>query len=141
MQQVPLPVANRAQFSVDLKKQGFSDALVQWMASNLVPDPRHGGSNASSTGDHRLAWAFDVHGAISLYSSYRSLDAWDVIAAPPTSTRLHVLRAANSDRWTSDMVSKLQECELQAAARHAEVGSDAGFSNASVLHKNRLFIV
>lgn len=111
---------DRGQFSVDLKAQGFSDALVQWMASNLVPDTNQRASDARSIDIQSLVWAFDVKGAAELYSSYRSVDSWDVVAAPPVNARLHVLRAANSDRWTSGMIRKLQDCEAAAAARHSQ---------------------
>eukprot|EP00892_Ulva_mutabilis_P005296 jgi/Ulvmu1/3138/UM015_0178.1 len=121
VQKVALPVMHRGQFTADLKAQGFSDALVQWMASNLVPDP--GAQSADSTGTKGrgpLVWAFDVYGAAELYASYRAVNSWDVVAAPPPKITLHVLRAARSDRWTNGMVQTLQDCQSAAASGHAK---------------------
>lgn len=113
---------DRGVFSTDLKAQGFSDSLVQWMASNLVPDPEaRVDKSSASRRAVPLVWAFDVYGAADLYASYRDVNAWDVVEAPPSSITLHVLRAARSDRWTAGMIQTLQDCERAAASGHAQV--------------------
>jgi hypothetical protein len=96
-----------------MSAQGFSDALVQWMASNLVP------AKGSSQGE--LTWAFDTRGAADMYESYRRECYWDVIAAPPAGVVLHVLRAGASDRWNEDMLAQLAESLAAAARRSDEV--------------------
>ena len=124
MQKIRLPVMDRWRFCADLKSQGFSDALVQWMASNLVPANEAEGINSTAAKSRHgkpLVWSFDVFGAAELYASYRNVDAWDLLAAPPPQIRLNILRAARSDRWTDSMIKTLHHCEALASTRHAHV--------------------
>lgn len=116
VQEVPLPVPSRKQFTEEMSANGFSDALVQWMASNLVP--------AADSKDGELTWAFDTHGATDMYASYRKTCYWNVIAAPPAGVTLHVLRAGASDRWNDAMKAKLDEALQAAAHRSAKVRID-----------------
>ena len=56
-----MPVTSRKAFSDSMKQQGFTDALVSWMASNLVP-------HRDGVQGH-LQWAFDVAGATAMYEA------------------------------------------------------------------------
>jgi hypothetical protein len=84
MQLIDVPVSNRAKVVADLWQQGFSDALVLWMASNLVParpsassQPQSGAKSAPQP----LVWAFDVKGSAELYEDYKKVDAWGLLCA------------------------------------------------------------
>lgn len=77
MQTIKIPVLSRTKVLEDLKQQGFSESLVQWIVSNLVP------SKAAPPGQaaQPLVWAFDVNGAADLYEDYKKVDAWSLLCA------------------------------------------------------------
>jgi hypothetical protein len=109
LQDVQVPVLDKAKVVADLKQQGFSEALVLWMVSNLIPI-EVGGPSASAA----FTWNFDVVGALDLYEDYRRVDCWPLLCKPPKGIELNILRAERSDRWTDEMVAKLQDCQSKA---------------------------
>jgi hypothetical protein len=115
VQNVALPVESRQMSSDSVREQGFSDGLVSWMASNLVPDI------STNAAKGQLTWAFDIDGATEMYDSYRATCSWDLLAAPPDGVTVNVLRAGNSDRWDKAMLAKLDAALDEAAARSKQV--------------------
>lgn len=99
---------------ISMKEQGFSEHLVQWMASNLVHCPSL---------DNQLIWTFDVLGAAEMYASYQSTKYWDLLAAPPEGVTLNILRAGASDRWDDNMLEKLAEAIAASELHRARVPS------------------
>lgn len=134
-----MPVSDRAKVLDELRQQGFSEALVLWMASNLVPatrgttaaarQPPQPGKNAAA---QPLVWAFDVKGAADLYEDYKRLDRWDLLCAPPAHTTMNILRAERSDRWTEDMIRTLAECAAKADLKAQEVCFPRGSMSAEL---------
>lgn len=112
MQSEALPVTDRKALLERLTAQGFTEGLVQWIGSNLAPDPHNRGC---------YTWAFDADGAADMYRHYCNTDSWDVLAAPPQGATVNVLRAALSDRWNPGMTQRLATVCAQAREAHAKV--------------------
>eukprot|EP01025_Chloroclados_australasicus_P015342 TRINITY_DN17342_c0_g2_i1.p1 TRINITY_DN17342_c0_g2~~TRINITY_DN17342_c0_g2_i1.p1 ORF type:complete len:355 (-),score=16.30 TRINITY_DN17342_c0_g2_i1:156-1160(-) len=105
---IHMPLTDRKWLDDHLTISGYSKRFVDWVGSNLVEESR---------GSNRFRWAFSLSGAAAMYHSYRSSSYWDTLANPPNDTTIHVVRAAQSDRWTPDMISKLDECSQVSQGR------------------------
>jgi hypothetical protein len=112
LQAVQVPVRDRQQLLESLKAQGFSETLVQWMATNLVPSPQN---------PAEFKWAFDIKGAAAMYHSYCKTQYWDLLASPPRGVTVNVLRAGNSERWDDAMISKLNDACAASQAGYKQV--------------------
>lgn len=123
MQLIKVPVSDRSKVLAELRQQGFSDSLVLWMASNLVPASTITGQPQASgkPAPQPLVWGFDVNGAVDLYEDYKQVDCWDALKSPPRGTTMNVLRAERSDRWTEGMIRTLKDCAAAAELVSPEV--------------------
>ena len=72
-----------------LRDAGFTPALATWMASNLEPGP-----------DGQLRWHFALDAVAAMLADYWRVDAWEVLEAVASRTRVHVVVGARSDRFT-----------------------------------------
>lgn len=95
LQRVPLPLQKRKDVAVHLSKMGFSVMLSQWMTTNVKP--AQGG----------YVWRFDLAGIEQLLNDYFQQDYWSFLENPPSSLDIHVVRAADSDRWQSAQLARL----------------------------------
>lgn len=104
-------------------ERGFSKSLSDWIGSNL-----------KKSGEHET-WSFNLEGAIQMFNSFRYLlkpipshffkkiaikrwflnytfgretSYWSLLEHPPKDTEIAIIRAANSDRWSSDVVQQLE---------------------------------
>jgi len=56
-----------------------------------------------------------VHaGAAAMFNSYKRKDYWDLLEHPPPGVEVHIVRAANSDRWSKRELSQLDELERKS---------------------------
>ncbi|KAK9837956.1 hypothetical protein WJX74_008474 [Apatococcus lobatus] len=108
---IPVPVPSREWLYDHLKSQGFSEGLQLWLGSSLVSRERG------------LEWTFNIEGAADMYEDYQSQEFWDVVSSPPEPVKLHLVRAANSDRWSKPSITRLQQA----------VGRSAGASTTHLL--------
>lgn len=108
---MPAPIKSRKELYTQMKGQGFSEALVQWMGSNLVDIP--------GDAERQLEWAFDVVGAIEMYRHYREADYLPMLSAPPKGQTLNVVRAGASDRWNKRMIQELDDAASASKVRTA----------------------
>ena len=76
-QTIQIPVSNRSKVLKELRQKGFSESLLQWTVSNLVPSQVAAPGQAAQA----LVWAFDVQGAADLYEDYKQVDAWSLLCA------------------------------------------------------------
>ena len=121
-----MPVASRAALTAALDAEGLPKAVAWWLASGLVPAAP--GDPASP-----LRWGFDAAGAAQLYASYRAASYWAALEAPPPGVTLHVVRGDRSDRWTPEMLARLEAA--RAAWQAAEV------HDASTVGRLRLHVL
>lgn len=62
-----------------------------------------------------------VHaGAAAMFSSYKRKEYWDLLEHPPPGVEVHIVRAANSDRWSKRELSHLDELETKSGKAPGE---------------------
>lgn len=137
--EIPLPVPTRQVLLDDLRKRGLSEATALWLGSSLVPDARG-----------KLGWAFNVQGAAAMYHSYCSTDLWSVLERPPDGTEVHLVQGALSERWTPDMIQRLEAAAasnksaggffhhvLEGAGHNLHAENPSGLQELMLKHMNR----
>lgn len=95
IEELPDPIVRRSDAQEHLIERGLSRAVAGWMATNLVPV--EGG----------FGWHFERHTLAALLEDYWREDLWPIADAPPEGLEVHLVRAANSDRWTSEDIAHL----------------------------------
>ena len=86
--------------SVGLLNFSVASHLARWMATNLELRGK------------RFRWRFDLHGVEMLLYDFFRTDVWDVAEDPPPGTRIHFVKATESD------VMPEAECaRVEAASR------------------------
>eukprot|EP01018_Ginkgo_biloba_P020066 Gb_22206 [translate_table: standard] len=78
---------------------GFSTTVSNWLGSNL--------KRVSLTSEE-MSWAFDLHGIIEMFNSYRKKNYWPLLQHPPQGLEIGVVRAEKSDRWNSSVLAQLE---------------------------------
>lgn len=111
IEQIPLPVPTRKWLYDYMQQRGYSLGLAQWLGSNLAPDDRG-----------NLRWAFNISGAAAMYHSYKVHSYWDLLGKPPDGTTIHLVRAALSDRWDPDTLTRLDELAAAQTSKEHGVG-------------------
>lgn len=109
-----LPIADRETVAAGLKDRGFSAGLAGWMTTNLRSHEGPG-----------LVWRFDVDAVAALLADYFTVDAWPILEAVDLPVARRVLRAARSQRFSSDDMARLRSA-AEAGTCTADVLPDAG---------------
>jgi len=111
---VPQPLARRNDVMVHLAAAGLHRSIQLWMTTNL------------RASDEGMVWTFDLDAATAMLEDYFRTDSWGPLrSTDPSAPAVHLVRAGRSDRWTSDVLRKLDE--LPTGARGAvHVLPDAG---------------
>jgi len=95
LQQYPLPVESRSTLVTQLERRGFSPAVANWAATNLVPSTARGNSSGSG-----YIWGFDLKGIASMYRSYETSSLWEFLEGPAEGIKVDFVRAERSTfRW------------------------------------------
>ena len=81
---IKLPLPSRSDLAPLLQGKGFSQALAQWMTTNL------------RRADDGYRWTFDLAAVEDMMADYFVQDLWPVLEDPPCT--VHLLRAERSDR-------------------------------------------
>ncbi|KAF8397920.1 hypothetical protein HHK36_016846 [Tetracentron sinense] len=108
LQSLPSSIPSRKWLVDNMIQLGFSKPLSEWIGSNL----KKSGENET--------WAFDLKGAVEMFSSYREKSYWPLLDHPPKGLEITIVRAENSDRWSSDVVQQLES--LASRRRDGSVG-------------------
>lgn len=62
-----------------------------------------------------------------MFNSYKRLDYWDLLQKPPPDVDIHIVRAANSDRWSKAELAQLDSVgEASGGQVKVHVLADAG---------------
>jgi pimeloyl-ACP methyl ester carboxylesterase len=80
-----------------------------------------------------MRWGFDAGGAAALYHSYRRACYWSALERPPPGVTLHVVRGARSDRWTPEMLARLEAARAAWQAAEVREGDGVGRLRLHVL--------
>ena len=110
VQDFPVPTPNRQALMQYLADRGFSDTLARWMTTNLRRTP------------DGFDWTFATRELLPMLAAYREVDLWPFIEHAPLNQSIHIVRAADSDRWTTEDLGRLDEL----FPAHAHVLPDAG---------------
>jgi esterase len=111
---VPLPLPNRQAVFPALEGQGLSRSIAEWMTTNLQRT------------DSGLLWRFDLDSARQMIDDYFDRDLFGALATiDPDAPAVHVVRAANSDRWPAHWLERLGGLGPDASGRY-HVLPDAG---------------
>lgn len=97
LRQIPLPLARREDLVERMTAMGFGPMLTGWMTTNLRRGPAG------------LTWKFDLDAVEELLGDYMSLDMRPWLDDPWRSTRVHLVRAALSDRWRPEELTWLED--------------------------------
>ena len=97
LRSIPLPIQKRGDVRDLLMGRGFSEAIALWMTTNVSWNPEEKNYN----------WKFDPDGVESLIQDYFRRDFWNVIENAANG-EIHLVRAANSDRWTNNILERLR---------------------------------
>ncbi len=92
----PLPIPGRRELVTALRAAGLSDALAQWMTTNL-----------REAGGGGLVWKFDLQVVDELLRSFAVTDLWRAIEQEITG-RVVLVRAGRSDRWRGDELARVE---------------------------------
>ena len=113
LQAVPLPLAKRDHVVDHLTGLGFSLGLSRWMTTNL---------RRTSDG---FVWRFDLDAVREMMHSYYETDLWLSIEAPRVGPEIHVVHAAQSERWRPEILERLAN-PPGGAPTHLHTLPDAG---------------
>ncbi|KAK3281594.1 hypothetical protein CYMTET_10618, partial [Cymbomonas tetramitiformis] len=118
---LPQPVPSRKWLQEYMAPRGFSDVLINWIGTNLVPQP------GSKPGVGPLVWGFSIEGCADMYNSYSSTCMWDVIKGTSTNTPVDLVRAEKCIPWDVEGEENLAEALSQnSEAFRAHVLPKAG---------------
>ena len=111
---VPQPLDKRQDVMVALAHQGMSPMIQRWMTTNLQRT------------DEGFVWTFDLDAAEEMIGDYFRQDLWEPLETTALDApALHLVRAGRSDRWTPDVMERLDRLSPSAAAT-VHVLPDAG---------------
>ena len=96
LSKVPMPLKKRSDLKHLLVSSGFSEAIGNWMTTNLKRT--NGG----------YVWRFDLNGVESLIRDYFKQDLWSLIETKQDA-EIHLVRAQDSDRWSESIINRLQQ--------------------------------
>lgn len=113
LDRVPQPLADRQDVVDILTDMGFSTMLARWMTTNLRRTP------------DGFRWRFDLDGVREMMADYYRRDLWLVLEAPRVAPEVVVVRAARSERWSDDVIARIERPPGGAPTR-LEVVEDAG---------------
>ena len=114
LRDVPLPLPQRGDVVEALTARGLSESIGRWMTTNL------------RRVDGGFVWTFDVDRAQELLRDYFAQDLWAPLETEePGAPRIHLVRAGRSDRWSPEIVARLDALHGAQAGR-AHLLPDAG---------------
>ncbi|KAJ7294829.1 hypothetical protein O6H91_Y229100 [Diphasiastrum complanatum] len=117
---LPLPIPSRRWLVEHMTSLGFSKSLSDWLGTNLKR------INPSS---EKSIWLFNVNGIYDMFMSYRKQSYWPLLEDPPTGIKIENVRAAKSDRWTPDVISRLE----QIVSKNKKESSNLGLVSYHIL--------
>ncbi|CAM6099055.1 unnamed protein product [Calypogeia fissa] len=121
IQSLPDPLPSRRWLVDHMTKAGFSKGLADWLGSNL--------KRVKPSGEE-MTWIFNPKEAHDMFESYGESDYWSVLESPPEGMNIGIVRAAKSDRWTPDIISKLESLSKRTGDKGGRVAyhilEDAG---------------
>jgi len=98
LQAIPLPLPSRSALVHHLTLNGFSNAIANWMTTNLQQISQQG-----------FTWMFDLNGIEDLYKSYEMTSLWPLLHTPPEGLRIDFVRAECSHfRWTDQLEAQIE---------------------------------
>lgn len=97
LRRLPARIPRRTAAASVLRSAGLPEAVASWMATNLVHD---------AGGGYR--WHFDLAAVEALLDDYWQEDLRPVALHPPPPSRVHLVRAVQSDRWSREDLDWLE---------------------------------
>ncbi len=94
-----------------LVQRGLSNPIAQWMTTNLTPLPQ---PTADGLG---FVFKFSLPAVRRMLLDYGRTDFWPQIAAHHGLPRLHTVRGARSDRWSTDEQERLMAAVAAGTVR------------------------
>ncbi len=62
--------------------------------------------------------------AAEMFLDYKKSSYWEIIETPPPGVTIHVVRAANSDRWKDKTLQRLKAAEVATSPKAGTENSD-----------------
>ena len=94
--QIELPLESRDELVRALRSRGISDAVSQWMTTNL-----------RATAEGGYDFAFSLTGVRAMLDSYVRHTLWDDLSRLEARYRVHVVHGQHSDRWRHGALERL----------------------------------
>ena len=114
------------------KTAGISNAVAQWLLTNLTQLPSHPRQQDSlhavtaplGTPDGGFQWVFEPAAAAAMFESHNETDTWDVLVeGPPPGVDVHLIMASRSTRWHDARTRELLAQAARAQAAFIESAS------------------
>ncbi|MEZ4319071.1 MAG: alpha/beta hydrolase [Myxococcota bacterium] len=96
LERVSVPVAERAEVRAELLGMGLSGMLVDWLLTSLEKGP------------HGWDWVYGLEGVHAMMADYFRTDFAGFLREHPGHPHIHIVRAMNSDRWTPDVLARIE---------------------------------
>lgn len=114
MERVPTPAAERSEVIDSLIHGGVPRGVAAWLSTNLRLEPGKG-----------YGWRLDLEAIRALLVDYFQLDGWPMVDALAQQLHVHLVRGAQSDRWTEQELARVGSAGL-APNVHEHVVAEAG---------------
>ena len=101
----PKGLESRGAMREHLEKIGVPGFVATWLCTSL------------ESGPNGLQWAFSLEAIREMLDDYWARDFWPVIESEGRGPRVHVVRAGQSERWTSDIVARLDRAASSGRAK------------------------
>jgi len=95
---LPGPFESRDALIVALQEGGLSLPVAQWMATNLSGDAETG-----------YRWRFDLAAIEELLVDFARQELWELLAAPPEGTGIHLIKAEDSGLLSGEALEKVEQ--------------------------------
>ena len=107
---MPLPAPDREAVIDWFVAHGNSRTLARWMTTNL------------RRGSDGYIWRFELDTIELLLADYWRVDLWPFLEALPPGLTAHILRAERSERWTPEVIARLEALPNVTAPLLADSG-------------------
>jgi len=97
LRDVPGPFESRDALIERLRAAGLSLPVAQWMATNLSGDAESG-----------YRWRFDLDAIEELMADFARQELWGLLAAPPESTEVHLIKAEESGLLAGEALARVE---------------------------------
>ena len=107
---LPPEFESRADAVAGLERQGYPNAVAQWMAMNLQPE------------EGRYRWRLDLDGVEQMLRDFFRTDLWAVVERSQPGIEIHFVKATESDTLDPEATARVEAAGEPVFLHHVEGG-------------------